>query len=96
MRRTDIHFVCVEGKRIAINQLELKTSESSNSDYSTRDCDKWKRQEEGLKNEEDIVESGRIFIRNLPYSCTEDELQKVFEKFGAFFYCCVFFFEEYY
>uniref|UniRef100_A0A6Q2XXT9 Probable RNA-binding protein 19 n=1 Tax=Esox lucius TaxID=8010 RepID=A0A6Q2XXT9_ESOLU len=32
--------------------------------------------------EEDIAESGRLFIRNLPYTCTEEELQDLFSKHG--------------
>lgn len=43
---------------------------------------KWSKQNEALKNEEDISESGRIFFRNLPYSTTEVELREMFEKFG--------------
>uniref|UniRef100_T1HN71 RRM domain-containing protein n=1 Tax=Rhodnius prolixus TaxID=13249 RepID=T1HN71_RHOPR len=39
-------------------------------------------QEEALKNEENIGESGRIFIRNLAYSLTEEEIQNLFTKFG--------------
>ena len=31
---------------------------------------------------EDISESGRLYIRNLPFACTEDDLTKLFEKFG--------------
>lgn len=43
---------------------------------------KWKEQEEGLKKEEGIAESGRIFIRNLSYAVTEDDLKVLFEPFG--------------
>ncbi|KAJ8890365.1 hypothetical protein PR048_009873 [Dryococelus australis] len=42
----------------------------------------WKEQEEGLKNEETIAESGRIFIRNLSYTITEDDLTQLFSKYG--------------
>ncbi|ORZ02049.1 hypothetical protein BCR41DRAFT_313562, partial [Lobosporangium transversale] len=31
---------------------------------------------------EKIADTGRLFVRNLPYTCTEDELRKLFEKFG--------------
>lgn len=44
--------------------------------------DKWKKQEESLHSEECIAESGRIFVRNLPYSFTEKELQSIFEEYG--------------
>ncbi|KAF8926504.1 hypothetical protein BGZ58_011124, partial [Dissophora ornata] len=37
-------------------------------------------EEENTKNL--IADTGRLFVRNLPYTCTEDELRKLFEKFG--------------
>ncbi|KAH8276359.1 hypothetical protein KR026_004754 [Drosophila bipectinata] len=43
---------------------------------------KWKHQQDNLSKEDDISESGRIFFRNLAYTSTEDELQKLFEQFG--------------
>lgn len=43
---------------------------------------KWKQQHESLRSEENIGDSGRIFFRNLAYTTTEEELQKLFEKFG--------------
>lgn len=43
---------------------------------------KWAKQEEGIKNEEDISESGRIFFRNLSYTVTEDQLQELFQSYG--------------
>lgn len=49
--------------------------------------DKWKRQEESLHSEESIAESGRIFVRNLPYTSTEEELQSIFEKYGNVLMC---------
>ncbi|KAJ1985004.1 Multiple RNA-binding domain-containing protein 1 [Dimargaris cristalligena] len=32
--------------------------------------------------QEIIMETGRLFLRNLPYTCTEEDLRKRFEKFG--------------
>jgi len=32
--------------------------------------------------EESIGETGRLFVRNLPYICTEEDLRKEFIKFG--------------
>ncbi|KAG0258745.1 hypothetical protein DFQ27_004474 [Actinomortierella ambigua] len=29
-----------------------------------------------------IADTGRLFVRNLPYGCTEEELRALFEKFG--------------
>uniref|UniRef100_A0A665X1Q7 Probable RNA-binding protein 19 n=1 Tax=Echeneis naucrates TaxID=173247 RepID=A0A665X1Q7_ECHNA len=34
------------------------------------------------EEEEDIAESGRLFIRNLPYTCTEEEIRELFAKHG--------------
>lgn len=47
-----------------------------------RDSSKWKNQEENLKNEETIAESGRIFVRNLAYTISEDNIEQLFSKFG--------------
>lgn len=52
------------------------------------------------EEEEDVAESGRLFVRNLPYTCTEEELKELFAKHGqkrtdknvfknAFFLICV-------
>ncbi|KAJ8906035.1 hypothetical protein NDN08_002535 [Rhodosorus marinus] len=32
---------------------------------------------------EPLSESGRLFVRNLPYAATEEELEELFQKFGA-------------
>ncbi|XP_075955548.1 putative RNA-binding protein 19 isoform X1 [Anarhichas minor] len=34
------------------------------------------------EEEEDVAESGRLFIRNLPYTCTEEEIKELFDKHG--------------
>ena len=36
----------------------------------------------GVEGVEDVSESGRLFVRNLPYSTTEDDLAGLFDKFG--------------
>ncbi|XP_063989754.1 probable RNA-binding protein 19 [Diachasmimorpha longicaudata] len=74
----------LEGKRIFITKYEDdKKSESSGvSSIDGKAEPKWKKQEEALKDEEAIAESGRMFVRNLSYSTTEDDLRKVFEKYG--------------
>lgn len=44
--------------------------------------DAWVQQENEMKKEESIAESGRIFIRNLPYSVNDEELEALFTPFG--------------
>ncbi|KAK2983307.1 hypothetical protein RJ640_011630 [Escallonia rubra] len=35
-----------------------------------------------LKDEKEVLETGRLFVRNLPYTATEDELEEHFSKLG--------------
>lgn len=34
------------------------------------------------EEEEDLADSGRLFVRNLPYSSTEEDLGQLFSRFG--------------
>jgi len=43
---------------------------------------KWKEQEAALAETETVGESGRIFVRNLSYATTEEDLEKLFSDFG--------------
>ncbi|XP_065213058.1 probable RNA-binding protein 19 [Planococcus citri] len=70
----------IEGKQIFIQCVHEKT-ETNNSSGAQKN-EKWQKQEDGLKTEETIAESGRIFFRNLPYTATEEEIQALFEKYG--------------
>lgn len=73
-----------DGKRVLLypikNEVE-KLVEKNN--HSGRNPD-WQKQTDNLIHEESIAESGRIFIRNLPFITTEEELQTMFEKYGMF------------
>lgn len=71
---------CADGKQIFVSRYEKKKEFSENSDNKVNV--KWKKQEEMLKDEESIAESGRIFLRNLTYTTTEDDVKKLFEKYG--------------
>ncbi|KAL0127217.1 hypothetical protein PUN28_005487 [Cardiocondyla obscurior] len=71
----------LDGKQIFVSKYERKEEIESNESLNKTNI-KWKKQEEALKDEESIAESGRIFIRNLTYTITEDEIRKLFEKYG--------------
>jgi len=77
-----VFFIYIEGKQIFVSKYEQKETVESNKDSCNKTNIKWKKQEETLKNEESIAESGRIFIRNLTYTTTEDDIRKLFEKYG--------------
>ncbi|XP_023300738.2 probable RNA-binding protein 19 [Lucilia cuprina] len=63
-----------KAKQAGKGDAEIKAMTDKNS--------KWKIQESSLNNEEDISESGKIFFRNLAYTVSEDDLQKLFEQYG--------------
>lgn len=78
----------INGKQIFFSDFTEKNKISkskSNCDASTSEKvknAKWLKQEEALQKEEDISESGRIFFRNLAYTVSEDDVQKLFEQYG--------------
>ncbi len=39
-------------------------------------------EQEQEEEEDDLEASGRLFLRNLPYTCTEDDIVALFESFG--------------
>lgn len=53
---------------------QVKASEETHSNKETA----------GTKAEDvdDVIEEGRLFIRNLPYSCTEEEIKAHVSQFG--------------
>lgn len=73
----------IDGKQIFVAKYEEKEDENVKQERGDNNTNvKWKTQEEALKNEETIAESGRMFVRNLAYITTEDDLRKLFEKYG--------------
>lgn len=63
-----------------------KQIEATNKNATTKST-KWQKQEDAIKNEEDISESGKIFFRNLAYTVNDDQIQTLFEKYGPVVEC---------
>ena len=62
-------------------KYETKTNLQETSQMMSKK-EAWMRQENDMKKEETIAESGRIFIRNLAYTVTEEELEALFSPYG--------------
>lgn len=68
------------GNRITVAKYERKNVEADSNMNPKKQT--WVQQENDIKKEESIAESGRIFIRNLPYSVNEEELEGLFKPYG--------------
>ncbi|XP_065086105.1 probable RNA-binding protein 19 [Ochlerotatus camptorhynchus] len=58
----------------------LRTEEEKNQ-LNKKENPKWIRQKESVCSES-IVETGKLFFRNLAYSVKEEDLKQLFEKYG--------------
>ncbi|XP_018562957.1 probable RNA-binding protein 19 [Anoplophora glabripennis] len=74
----------INGKRISVIKYITNTESGKEENEKNNNPlkSKWKNQEEALKNEENIAESGKIFIRNLAYTTTEEDIEGLFSKYG--------------
>ncbi|XP_031835387.2 putative RNA-binding protein 19 isoform X1 [Nomia melanderi] len=72
----------LDGKQIFVTRYEEKEKTTTEEQNENEANNRWKKQEEALKGEESIAESGRMFIRNLSYTTTEDNIRTLFEKYG--------------
>lgn len=72
----------LDGKQVHVYDFTAKNKLPNKDGVIDNRNPRWQQQEEMLKNEETICESGKLFFRNLAYSVNEDDLQKVFEAYG--------------
>ncbi len=73
------HKSFVSGNQVFIKAFN--STEHGSGQLSERE-QKWKTQEDALKSEETVGESGRLFIRNLSYTVTDDDIEALFKAFG--------------
>lgn len=64
--------------RLQVHKYENKTKLAAEEEEKQNT----KRKQEQTNNEESIGESGSIFVRNLPYVVSEEEVTQLFEKYG--------------
>ncbi|KAL2091477.1 hypothetical protein ACEWY4_013740 [Coilia grayii] len=67
------------GRYVEVFRVKIKERRPSKNAWQERNFERQLKEDE---EEEDVSESGRLFIRNLPYTCTEEELKELFEKHG--------------
>ncbi|XP_067137514.1 probable RNA-binding protein 19 isoform X2 [Centruroides vittatus] len=68
------HRGFLSGHRIEVTKYVAKKESHIKDDN--------KEERHYVQAEEDVGESGRIFVRNLSYTVTEEELEELFKKFG--------------
>ncbi|XP_065353915.1 probable RNA-binding protein 19 [Cloeon dipterum] len=71
------HKSFLEGKQLQVSAYGTPKEQSGEEAK-----DKWKQQEESVKNEESIAESGCIFVRNLSYTTSQEDLEPLFSQYG--------------
>ncbi|KNA03603.1 hypothetical protein SOVF_207540, partial [Spinacia oleracea] len=91
---SDSESVSDDENEIDIDQDDKDNDDASHANLDKDDVDESGFEEAGgeLMNSEnpssnpedanEVLKSGRLFVRNLPYAATEDELAELFSKFG--------------
>lgn len=74
----------LKGKQIHVFDFTDKNfATDADGKSNQRQNPRWQEQQDQLANEEAICDSGKLFFRNLAYTVTEDDVQKLFEKYGT-------------
>ncbi|KPM05104.1 RNA-binding protein 19-like protein [Sarcoptes scabiei] len=79
------HRGFLNGHRIEIKRFKDSNKNAGKESISSKcgSSDTKKFESKNGEIPEPIIESGRIYVRNLSYTCTEDDLRVLFEKFGV-------------
>jgi len=84
-------FTTEKDMKIALNknksfcgehQIQVFKHTAKSSPAVNTPASKWSQQEAALAEVETVGESGRIFVRNLSYTATEDDITELFSKHG--------------
>ncbi|KAM3938028.1 putative RNA-binding protein 19 [Leptodactylus fuscus] len=67
------------GRYIEVFQVEQAKEVRPSGNLQNRP---WEQRQKDSELLEDLSDSGRLFVRNLPYSCTEADLEALFSKYG--------------
>lgn len=74
----------LKGKQIHVYDFTEKNFASDpDGKTSQKQNPRWQDQQDQLQNEEAICDSGKLFFRNLAYTVTEEDVQKLFEQYGT-------------
>ncbi|CAG2241255.1 MRD1 [Mytilus edulis] len=71
----------IGGKRILLKKMKEDTVEDV-ADIHIPAVDLEKQRQETAESEAAIADTGRLFVRNLPYICKDEDIDALFSKFG--------------
>ncbi|XP_076107171.1 putative RNA-binding protein 19 isoform X1 [Mytilus galloprovincialis] len=71
----------IGGKRILLKKMKEDTVEDM-ADVHIPAVDLEKQRQETAESEAAIADTGRLFVRNLPYICKDEDIEALFSKFG--------------
>lgn len=76
----------IKSKRVYLKKCETGEetavqSEEKESQHAVQSVDR-KTWEEHESQMDSVAETGRLFVRNLAYNCTQEDLEELFGKFG--------------
>lgn len=74
----NLHWLLLDGARVQVQRIE-EVGNEANKEHSDLP---WYTAQEKIKKAEPVTDSGSLFIRNLWYSVTEEDLRELLEKYG--------------